>query len=155
MRKALILLAGTAALAAAPAFAQVGGVVGGTVDTTAQVGTGAVGDTLTNTTARVGSTVDRVDGTVNKQLDATKLTLATRDQVRAGAQVTDRGGNSVGTVQSIDGDNAIVVDGGKLYNIPLGSLYSQAEGATGTLVTKLPRADITARAQAGAEASTR
>ena len=155
MRKALILFAGTAAILAAPALAQVGGVVGGTVDTSAQVGTGAVGDTVTGVTGQVGNTVDRVDGSVNKRLDATKLTLATRDQIRAGAQVTDRAGNGIGTVQSIDGENAIVVDGGKLYNIPLGSLYSQAEGATGTLVTKLPRADIAARVQGAAEATTR
>lgn len=155
MRKALTFLAGTAAILAAPALAQVGGVVGGTVDTTAQVGTGTVGDTVTGVTGRVRDTVDRVDGSVNRKLDATKLTLATRDQVRAGAQVTDRAGNSVGTVQSIDGDNAVVVDGGKLYNIPLGTLYSKAEGATGTLVTKLPRADIAARVQGGAEATTR
>lgn len=155
MRKAFILIAGSAAILATPALAQVGGVVGGTVDTTAQVGTGTVGNAVTGVTGQVGNTVDQVDGSVNKKLDATKLTLATRDQVRAGAQITDGAGNGIGTVQSIDGDNAIVVDGGKLYNIPLGSLYSQAEGAAGTLVTKLPRADIKARVQGEAKAETR
>lgn len=155
MRKAFTLVAAGAAILAAPAIAQVGGVVGGTVDTTAQVGTGTVGNTATRITGQVGNTVDRVDGTVNRKLDATNLTLATRDQVRAGAQVTDGTGNSVGTVQSIDGDNAIVVGGGKLYNIPLASLYSQTEGVTATLVTKLPRADLKARVQGEAKAETR
>lgn len=155
MRKALTLLAAGAAIAAFPAWAQVGGVVGGTVDTTAQVGTGTVGNTVGTVTGRVGSGVDAVDGTVNKKLDATKLTLATREQIRAGAQVTDRAGNGIGTVQSVDGENAVVVDGGKLYNIPLGTLYSHAEGAAGTLVTKLPKADIDARVQGEAKAETR
>lgn len=155
MRKALTLFAASAAILSTPALAQVGGVVGGTVDTTAQVGTGTVGNTVTGVTGQIGDTVDRVDSAANRKLDATKLTLATREEVRAGATVTDRTGNSIGTVQSIDGDNAVVVDGGKLYNIPLGSLYSQAEGATGTLVTKLPRADIKARAQGEAKAETR
>lgn len=155
MNKAFALAAAGAAILAAPAIAQVGGVVGGTVDATAGVGTGTVGNVVNGTTDRVGKTVDRVDGTVNGAVDSTKLSLATRDQIRTGVQITDRAGNSVGTVQSIDGENAVVVDGGKLYNIPLGTLYSKAEGATGSLVTKLPRADIAARAQAGAAVETR
>lgn len=148
MRKALALLAAGTALIAAPVIAQV---VGGTVDTAVGVNTAPLGNTVGTVTDRVGQTVDKVDGAANRTLDSTKLTLATSEQVRAGATVTDRSGNSVGTVQSVDGDNAIVVDGGKLYNIPLGSLYSSAEGATNMLVTKLPKAQIAARVQGGAE----
>ncbi len=150
----MILAAGTAALAA-PALAQVdvGGVAQGTVG--ADVGVNP-GDTVTNTvdqvTQPVGDTVDSVNDAVNETVDATELTLATREQVRAGAQVTDSEGNSVGTVQSVDGDQAIVVDGGKLYNVPLSSLYSHAGNAAHGLVTKLPRSEIKARATGSAEA---
>lgn len=147
-----LLVAATTALAA-PAFAQTS--LGGSVDAGVGASTGGVGNTLGTATDRLGKTVDRVDGTVNKSLDSTRLTLATREQVRAGAQITDRAGNSIGTVQSIDGDNAIVVDGGKLYNIPLGSLYSKGAGAANGLVTKLPRTEIAARVQGGAAVETR
>lgn len=152
MRKTLSLLATGAALIAAPALAQVGGVAD--VNGGAQVGVNPAG-TVGAVTDRVGQTVDRVDEGVNHTVDATKLKLAAREDVRAGAQVSDSEGNSVGTVQSIDGDQAIVVDGGKLYNVPLSSLYSHAEGAAHGLVTKLPKADIKARAEAGAAAETR
>jgi hypothetical protein len=148
MRKAFALLAAGAALVTVPALAQV---VGGTVDTGVGVDTAPLGATVGTVTDRVGQTVDQVDGAASRTIDSTKLTLANSEQVRAGVNITDRAGNSVGTVQSVDGENAIVVDGGKLYNIPLGSLYSSAEGATNTLVTKLPKAQIAARVQGGAQ----
>ena len=157
MQKALTFLAAGAAILAAPALAQVGGTVGGSVDTT--VGTGPVAGTAGNVTGQVtgqvGKTVEHVDGAVNGAIDSTKLVAATREQVRAGAQVTDTQGNSVGTVQSIDGANAVIVDGGKLYNIPLAELYSKADSVTGPLVTKLPKAEIRARVQGGATTETR
>ncbi|MGB3318438.1 MAG: hypothetical protein WA978_06840 [Sphingopyxis granuli] len=152
MRKTMMIFAAGTALLAVPAFAQldVGGAVGGTLG--AQVDPGAtVGNTVERVTQPVGDTVDRVDGTVNRTADTTKLTLATREEVRAGVQVTDTKGKSIGTVQSIDGDNAVVVDGGKLYNVPLSSLYRQADGAAGTLVTKLPKAGLEARGSAEGE----
>lgn len=156
MRKTLSLLATGAALLAAPALAQVGGVAD--VNAGAQVGVNPAG-TVGAVTDRVGQTVDRVDEGVNRTVDTTKLKLAAREDVRAGAQVSDSSGNSVGTVQSVDGDQAIVVDGGKLYNVPLSSLYSHAEGAahgtTHGLVTKLPKTELKARAEAGAAAETR
>ncbi|WP_374524245.1 hypothetical protein [Sphingopyxis sp.] len=153
MHKALTLLAAGAAILAVPALAQVGGTVGGSVDTT--VDTGPVAGTVGNVTGQVGKTVEHVDGAVNGAIDSTKLVVATREQVRAGAQIVDTQGNSVGTVQSIDGANAVIVDGGKLYNIPLAELYSKAASVTGPLVTKLPRAEIRARVQGGAAAETR
>ena len=149
MRKALTLIAAGAAALAAPAIAQVG--VGGTVDATVGAGTGTVGAV----TDQVGDTVDRVDDTVNGTIDETKLVVAAREQVRAGAQVTDTAGNDIGTVQSIDGDNAVIVDGGKLYNIPLAALYSKADSVTGPLVTKLSKAEIRANAHGSAAAQTR
>ncbi len=151
MRKALTLIAAGAAALAAPAIAQVG--VGGTVD--AAVGTGSATGTVGNVTDQVGDTVGRVDDTVNGTIDETKLVVAAREQVRAGAQVTDTAGNDIGTVQSIDGDNAVIVDGGKLYNIPLAALYSKADSVTGPLVTKLSKAEIRANAHGSAAARTR
>ncbi|MBD3734635.1 MAG: hypothetical protein IE934_18225 [Sphingopyxis sp.] len=106
-----------------------------------------------NVTGQLGNSVDRADGAVNGAIDSAKLTAATREQVRAGAQITDAKGNSIGTVQSLDGDNAVVVDGGKLYNIPLSALYSKANSVTGPLVTKLSRAEIAAHAHGSAQAS--
>lgn len=122
MRKTIALLALGTAVLTAPAFAQ------SESGTAANPGTAAA-------------------GTPN----AAELKPAAREDVRAGAQISDSEGNSVGTVQSIDGDNAVVVDSGKLYNVPLSSLYSHAEGAAQGLVTKLPRAELKPRAPGGAE----
>lgn len=140
MHKALTLIT-VSVILSTPAFAQVGGVVGGSVDAT--VGTGPV-----------AGTVDRADGVVNGTIDSTKLVAATREQVRAGAQITDTQGNSVGTVQSIDGANVVIVDGGKLYNIPLAQIYSKADSVTGPLVTKMARAEIRANVHGGAAVET-
>lgn len=148
MRKAFALFAAGAAFIATPALAQL---AGGTVDAGAGVNTSPIGGTVGGVTDRVGRTVDTVDGAASRTLDSTKLTLATSEQVRAGVTITDRAGTSLGTVQSVDGDNAIIVDGGKLYTIPLGSLYSSAKGAANTLVTKLPKAQIAARVQGNAQ----
>jgi len=152
MNKTLTLFAAGAAILATPAFAQVGGVVGGSVDST--VGTGPVAGTVNNLTGRVGETVDHVDGAVNGTIDSTKLVAATRQQVRAGAQITDTQGNSIGTVQSVDGVNAVVVDGGKLYNVPLAEIYSKADSVTGPLVTKMARSEIRASVHGDAAAAT-
>jgi len=150
MRKTLILFAASAAAVATPALAQldtgVVGQVGGTVDP------GRVaGDVVGDVTQPVGGVVDQVDQTANDALDSADLKLAAREEVHAGANVTDSKGNSIGTVQSIDGDNAVVVSDGKLYNIPLSALYSHAEGTAHGLVTKLPKAEFEARGAAGAE----
>ena len=99
----------------------------------------------------VGGTVDRVGGAVQKSVDAANLTLATREQVRAGAELYDTSGNSVGTVQSVEGDVAVVIRSGKLYNVPLAEIYHGAVGATHGLVTKLSRAEIQARTTAEVE----
>ena len=155
MRKTLILLAASTAAFAAPAFAQVdtgvAGQVGGTVGGSVDPGRMA-GDVVQDATQPVGDAVDQVDQTAKDATDAADLKLATREDVRAGANVTDSKGNSIGTVQSIDGDNAVVVSGGKLYNIPLSALYSHAEGAAHGLVTKLPKSEFEARGAAGADA---
>jgi hypothetical protein len=122
MRRILMTLAAGTALIGAPAFAQ-----------------------------PVGDTVEHVGDKAGEAVDSAKLTLATREQVRAGTEVIDTKGNSIGTVQSVDGDAAVVVKGGKLYDIPLSSLHHDAAGSAHKLVTKLAPDEIKARSAASAE----
>ncbi|WP_428679415.1 hypothetical protein [Sphingopyxis sp.] len=58
-------------------------------------------------------------------------------------------------VGGVVGGTAVIVDGGKLYNVPLAEIYSKADSVTGPLVTKLAKAEIRARVQGGAEATSR
>ena len=155
MRKTMILLAAGTAAIATPAFAQLAGVTGNVAgDVAGQVNPGqAVGDTVGAMTQPVGDVVDQADDTVNGAVDSANLKLATQEQVRAGANVSDMNGNSIGTVQSIDGSNAVVVSGGELYNVPLSELYSKAGGTASELVSKLPKdsLELHAAADAGAD----
>lgn len=158
MRKAFALLTVAPALLAFPALAQTAPTQlapdgSANVNLVGKVGLngGAVQDTVDGVTNPVGSTIDRVDGTVGKAVDDANLTLATREQVRAGAELYDSSGNSVGTVQSVEGDTAVVVRGGKLYNVPVAQIYHGAVGATHGLVTKLSAAEIQARTTAAIE----
>ncbi len=139
MPKSLALLAAGTAFLAAPALAQLdaGGVAN--VNLVGQLG-GNPGNTA-------AGAVGGIDGAAKKAVDTANLTVATREQVRAGAEIY---GNSVGTVQSIDGGTAIVVRGGKLYNVPLSEIYHNAADRAHALVTKLSRAEITPRASIGA-----
>lgn len=162
MRKAFALLTVAPALLAFPALAQTAPAPApaqlapdgsANVNLVGKVGLkgGAVDAAVDGVTNPVGGTVDRVDSTVGKTVDTANLTLATREQVRAGAELYDTGGNSVGTVQSIEGDTAVVVRGGKLYNVPVAQIYHGAVGATHGLVTKLSSAEIQARTTAAIE----
>lgn len=146
MRKAFALLTVAPALLALPALAQLGPDGSANVNLVGKVGLngGAVD-------GAVDGLANPVAGTVGKAVDATNLTLATREQVRAGAELYDTGGNSVGTVQSVEGDTAVVIRGGKLYNVPIAEIYHGAVGATHGLVTKLSSAEIQARTTAAVE----
>lgn len=144
------LLAFAPAFLAAPVLAQPAPDGGANVNLVGKVGLNG-GGAVNSLANPVGGTVDRLDGTVNKAIDATSLTLATREQVRAGAELYDTSGNSVGTVQSIEGDTAVVVRGGKLYNVPIAEIYHGAVGATDGLITKLSSAEITAHTTAAIE----
>jgi hypothetical protein len=149
MRHALAILAASTAFCAMPALAQLGA---GDVRVGNQVGvgTGNVGGTLGNVSDRLGNSVDRLDGTVDRTVDAANLTIAAREDVRAGAEIRDAGGVNVGTVQSVEGDVAVVIKGGKLYNIPLSEIYRDASRKTRGLVTKLSRVEIKARGDVAA-----
>ena len=146
MRKALALLTAAPALLAFPAIAQLAPDGGANINLVGQVGLNGRA-----ATEPVAGTVGQVSDTVGKAVDAANLTLATREQVRAGAELYDTGGNSVGTVQRVDGDTAVVIRGGKLYNVPLAEIYHGAVGATHGLVTRLSRAEIQARTTAEVE----
>lgn len=152
---AAVLLTAAPALFIAPAaLAQPAPDGGANVNLVGQVGGQAgigTGAAVGNLTDPVGSTVGRIDGAVNGAVDAASLTLATREQVRAGAELYDTSGNSVGTVQSVEGDIAVVIRGGKLYNVPIAEIYHGAVGASHGLVTRLSRAEITARTTAEIE----
>lgn len=154
MRHPLVLLAAGTALIAAPALAQLGADGVANVNLVGQVRANPA-DTVSGLTEPVGDTVDHVDRTATKALDPATLTLATREQVRAGAQIHDSSGNSVGTVQSIDGGTAIVVRDGKLYDVPLSEIYHNAADPAHALVTRLPGASIKARASGGAAVDSR
>jgi len=153
MRNAFALLTLAPALLAVPALAQLAPDGSANVNLVGKVGLNgaAVEAAVDGVTSPVGGTVDRVDGAVGKTVDAANLTLATREQVRAGAEPYDTSGNSVGTVQSIEGDTAVVLRGGKLYNVPIAQIYHSAVGATHSLVTKLSSAEIQARTTAAIE----
>lgn len=148
MRNALALLAASTALFAAPALAQSGGSADVNVGGQVGVNPGGVVDSVTDP---VGKTVDHVDGAANHAVDTTNLTLATREQVRAGAEIHGPDGKSIGTVQSVEGGIAVVIRGGKLYNVPLSEVYHGAIGAGHGLVTKLSSAEIQAHTTAAAE----
>ncbi|KGB58056.1 hypothetical protein OVY29_20435 [Sphingopyxis sp. SE2] len=145
------LLAATPALAQAASTAPAVGSDGvANVNLVGKVGLNG-NAAIQDTADPVGETVDQVDGAVQKSVDAANLTLATREQVRAGAELYGTDGSSVGTVQSVEGDVAVVVRGGKLYNVPLAEIYHGAVGATHGLVTKLSSAEIQARTTAEVE----
>mgnify|MGYP003382312006 CR=1 FL=1 len=148
MRKTFVLLAASTALLATPALAQLGTVADVNVGGQVGIAPGGIIDSAANP---VGKTVDRVDGTVDNALDSTNLTLATREQVSAGAEIHGPDGKSIGTVQSVEGGTAVVMRGGKLYNVPLSEVYHGAVGATHGLVTKLSSAEVKAHTSAAVE----
>ena len=158
MRKAFALLTVAPAFLAFPAFAQTAPAPApaqlapdGSANVNLVGKVGLKGGAVDGVTNPVGGAVDRADSAVGKAVDTANLTLATREQVRAGAELYDTGGNSVGTVQSVEGDTAVVVRGGKLYNVPIAQIYHGAVGATHGLVTKLSSAEIQARTTAAIE----
>lgn len=146
MHISIRLLTIGAALAASPALAQVQ--AGGAADV--GVGAGATidgGGLLGGVTGTLDRSVGALDRGVNGVLGA-KLRLATRADLAAGAEVRDRGGRRVGTVQEVHGDMALVVQGGNAVHVPLAALYRGSQG----LVTSLTSAQLRAGASAQVEA---
>jgi len=155
MKQTMILIAAGAALAAAPAMAQLGGLggsVGGAVNGTVG-GTLDPGSTVSQTTDGVGRAVNRADSTVQDKIDHTNLQLATSEQLASGVVVRDSEGKTIGTVQRIEGDTALVVRGNEIYDVPVSQLYAKANGKVKEVMTQMPKASFKARANADADAS--
>ena len=168
MRNFIILFGSAAALGAVPASAQLAGTVGGAVTGTAGAVTSLVNanaqtrvDTTVNTridTAPVldsaGRVVDHthhaVDRAVTTSGNSGSVTLVTREQVRPGLVVRDKRGQRIGTVARVEGNQAVVVSGNRLYRVPLLALYRRTTGAANGLVSSIPRAQLTARVNAKA-----
>ncbi|HWH22545.1 MAG TPA: hypothetical protein VNT25_04530 [Allosphingosinicella sp.] len=146
MRNSIKFIAvAAAALAAGPALAQLGVGLGAKVG--AGVNAGGVVDGVTGTVDRTVSAADRA---VNRTLSR-DLVLATRADLRTGAEVRDSSGKRVGTVQSVHGNMAVIVQGNRTMRVPLASIYRSGKG----LVTSLTRAQLRASADAQANASVR
>jgi hypothetical protein len=146
MRISIRFVALAAALAATPALAQVDVGLGGRVGAGANVGvdTGRVVDGVRGSLDR---TVDATDRTLNRTVRS-DLRVATRADVRSGVAVRDSRGRRVGTVQSVHGSSAIVVQGNRRMHVPLAALYRSSNG----LVTGLTSAQLRASAQGKADA---
>ena len=147
MRISLHILALGTMLAATPALAQVDVGLGGRVGASVGVDTGRTVDGVRGTLDR---TVDATDRTVNRTLTR-DLRVASSADVRSGVVVRDSRGQRVGTVASVHGDTAVVVQGNRRFHVPLSSLYRSSTG----LVTSLSRAQIRASADAQAHAGAR
>lgn len=164
MRKIQTLMLAAAAMAvSAPAVAQLGGAVGGVTGSVGGAVSGGVNttvdpvtttaDTVGRTTDTVGGVVNKADSTVQSRVDNTRLSAVSAQDVTAGLKVRDSNGHSIGTVQSISGDQALVADGSKVYNVPVSQLYARGAGKARQLMTKVPRASLTAQANANANSA--
>ena len=146
MRNPATILALGAALAATPALAQIN--VGVGAQTGVGVGVGVnPGTAVGGVTGTVDRTVGTVDRTVNRSLNS-GLRVATSADLRSGIVVRDRRGHSIGAVQSVSGNTAVVVKGGRTMHIPIAALYRGASG----IVTNLTKAQLNAMASANANA---
>ena len=155
MRFTISILTVAAALTAGSALAQVP--VAGSVGTQAEVGANAnanAGGLLGGVTGALGRTVNSADSAINgtvNGLATAGLRLATRADLRAGAEVRDNRGRRIGTVAAVHGDTAMVVRGGQTVHVPLSALYRAGNG----LVTSLSRAELNAAAAARAQGGAR
>ena len=178
MRNFIILFGSAAALASVPAAAQLGGTVGGAVGGTVNAATRPVsGEAQTRTDATVntrvdtapvldsagrvitkagnagGRVVDHTQHVAHKTVNTTSVAVVTHEQVTSGLVVRDERGQRIGTVARVEGNQALVVSGGRTYSVPLANLYRRTTGAAGVLVSSIPRAQLSAKVNA--RASTR
>ena len=147
------ILAIGAALAAAPAMAQINVGLGGQVGGNVGVGVGGInpGSTIGGVTGTLDSTVGRIDRVTNRTLDnalGSNLSVVTAADLTSGATVRDGNGRKIGTLQSVHGNMAVIVKGDRTMHVPIARLY---RGATG-LVTGLTNAELRAAASASANA---
>jgi hypothetical protein len=142
MPKALTLFALCAAFVSTPALAQL------------DLGLGAeaginVGGTVGAVTGTLDRTVAAADQQVNGALAlGSDVRLATRADLETGAVVRNKHGASIGILQAVHGDMAMVVKNGRTLHLPLSAIYSSASG----LMTTLTKAQLEAMVSAGAHA---
>lgn len=154
MRNLAFLAAAAAVMVAVPASAQL---VGGSANANASTGVGldtgrALGGVLDTTDRAASRAVNAADRIATRTINGTKVALVTRNQVTAGTVVRDSRGQRIGTISRIDGDAAVVVSGQRAYHVPLSQLYRRTTGTARHLVTSVPRAQLTAHANAQANA---
>jgi hypothetical protein len=157
MRYPVRYLALGAALAATPALAQLGVNLGGQAGAGLNVGgvvnPGAAVGGVTGSLDRTVNHVDHaVDGTINGALDG-DLRVATAADLQSGAVVRDKHGHSIGVVQSVDGNAALVARNGRQVHVPLAALYRSSSGLMTSLTKTQVNAMFAASANAGASAS--
>jgi hypothetical protein len=140
MRISTSILALGALLASAPTLAQVS--AGGTVS----AGTGINAGGSTTAAGRIVSVTDRIvsvgSRTVNGGL-ANGVRVASRTDLRTGAEVRDSNGVRLGTVQSLHGNRAVIVNGSRAFHVPFGNIYRSTLGLVTDLST--PQLQTTAR----------
>lgn len=109
---------------------------GGTGTSTGTTGTRT--GTQTGTGATTGTGGQASGGAQSGSAGAGSLTPVTQADVRTGATVRDRSGKTVGTVQSVNAEGAVISTGTASAIIPFNGLARSANG----LVTSATRADI-------------
>lgn len=147
MRKITFLAASAAVLAAMPAYAQLVGPISGTLGTSVKAGVNTTVDTARTTDAVLNTaarTVDTTQRVADRVIDNTDLVLVSRSQVRTGLVVRDTRGQRIGTVTAVDANSAVVVQGRRMYHVPLAALYTRTTGTAGSLYSTVPRAKLTA-----------
>jgi hypothetical protein len=73
------------------------------------------------------------------------VTLATKEEIKTGATVIDQKGGSVGTIESVTADGAVISTGAARVQIPLGSFGKSAKG----LVIGMTKAELEAAGKGG------
>ena len=119
----------------------------GTTGTQTSTGTGTTG-TQTGTGATTGTGGQASGGAQSGSAGAGSLTPVTQAEVRTGATVRDQSGRTVGTVQSVNAEGAVISTGTASAIIPFNGLARSANG----LVTSATRADIEGAAKSQPQA---
>ncbi|MFC7537782.1 hypothetical protein ACFQPG_10460 [Sphingomonas sp. GCM10030256] len=152
MHNSTSIVALGALLVSGPALAQVNLGAAGVAHVNANVGAGAnAGGIVKGVTGTLDRTVNVADRSANRALTS-NLRLATRTDIRAGTEVRDSRGRRIGTVQSVHGSMAIVVQGNRGFHVPISKLYRGTKGLVTSLTFTQLNSTATANASANAHA---
>ncbi|QPQ54178.1 hypothetical protein IC614_07320 [Allosphingosinicella flava] len=148
--KKLLFVAAAFAFPAA-ASAQVASVgLGAGVNASTQGLTGGVTDTVNSAADTVQQTADKVmpEVSANATVEAGPVVAATATDVTAGKAVLDPKGGTVGKIESVNAEGAVVATGKSRVLLPLKSFAKNNVG----LVISLTQAELDAQAAASASA---